>query len=92
MRFAIFAQDKPDSLELRMETRAEHLAYLSNYELLVAGPLLDDDGAMCGSLIIMEAESSEEIERIAEGDPYRKAGLFESVTIRAINTTVWPGT
>lgn len=38
---------------------------------------------MCGSLLIMEAESRAEVEAWAAADPYAKAGLFQSVEIRA---------
>ena len=42
MLFAIYALDKEDSIQLRMDTREAHLAYLANSPLVFAGPLLDD--------------------------------------------------
>ncbi len=34
------------------------------------------------SLLIMEFDDRGQVQAFAEGDPYAKAGLFESVTIR----------
>ncbi len=90
MRYVVFALDKPDRLELRKSTREAHLAYLSQFETPVGGPLLDDDGEMCGSMVIYEAASKAEVEAIAANDPYALAGLFESVDIRELKTVIWP--
>jgi len=38
---------------------------------------------MNGSLLVIEVADRAEAERLAENDPYRKAGLFERVEIRA---------
>lgn len=90
MRFVLFALDKADSLDLRKATRAEHLSYLAQFSTPVGGPLLDDAGNMCGSMIVFEAETKAEVGEIAANDPYAKAGLFESVTIRELVTAMWP--
>ena len=82
MQFAIYCLDKPDSLDLRMATRNAHLAYMDTkpIDIVLAGPLLDDAGGMRGSLFIVEADDLAAVRRFSEADPYRKAGLFESVT------------
>jgi uncharacterized protein YciI len=90
VRFVIHAKDKPDSLAIRQATRPAHLDYMSGFEILVGGPLLDPDGQMCGSCIVLEAESLEAAEAFAAGDPYRAAGLFESVSIHEFKTVTWP--
>ena len=36
---------------------------------------------MCGSLIVLETDSLAAAEAWAAGDPYKAAGLFESVTV-----------
>ena len=84
MHFAITNHDKPDSLALRMSTREVHLNYLRGVgdALLVAGPILSDDGETpIGSVLIVEAESLEAAKAFAAGDPYAEAGLFESSTV-----------
>ncbi len=84
MHFAIINHDKPDSLELRMKTREVHLDYLrgAGDALLVAGPILTDDGETpIGSVVIVEADSLEAAKAFAAGDPYAEAGLFRSSTV-----------
>lgn len=85
MLFALVCTDKPGSLDLRLATRPAHLAYLETYKtrLVHGGPLLDGDGRPCGSLLIVDVADRAEAEGFAAGDPYGKAGLFESTIIRA---------
>lgn len=83
MLFAIICRDKPDHLQTRLDTRAAHLAYIEKTGIVkMAGPFLED-GQMCGSLVIIEAESLKSAEDWAAHDPYKAAGLFESVTVIA---------
>jgi uncharacterized protein YciI len=84
MLFALVCTDKPQSLELRLATRAAHLAYLQTYaeKMFMAGPLLDAEGRACGSLLIIDVADAAEAAGFAEADPYARAGLFESVVIR----------
>jgi hypothetical protein len=84
MQFMIYCLDKPGHTELRAANRAAHLAYLDGFagQIVVAGPLLSEDGqSMIGSLLLMEFPSRAEAEAFSAGDPYRKAGLFQSVTV-----------
>ncbi|MGO6673330.1 YciI-like protein [Rhizobium leguminosarum] len=89
MLFALLCKDKPGHLNVRMDTRPTHIEHLNNLNaegtLKIAGPFLDDDGKPCGSLIIVEAESKEAARALADADPYAKAGLFESVDVKAYN-------
>jgi uncharacterized protein YciI len=90
MRYAVHALDKPDSLAIRQANRADHLDYLTRFETPLFGPLLDEAGNMCGSLIIFEAASQAEVESILADDPYNRAGLFEQVSVREFKTVGWP--
>jgi len=83
MLYVLMCRDKPDSLDTRMATRDKHIEYAKQAgdRLKMAGPLLDSDGLMCGSLIIVEAASREAAELVAANDPYALAGLFESVEV-----------
>jgi uncharacterized protein YciI len=85
MLFALICTDKPDSLAIRLEHRPAHMAYLKSLgdKLAFAGPFLKEDGkTMCGSLVVIEAESVEAARAVAAGDPFAKAGLFQTVEIR----------
>lgn len=84
MLFVIINTDRPGGLDLRLATRATHIAYLTMYaqRIVHGGPMLDSDGRPCGSLLIIEAEDRPAAEGFASADPYAKAGLFESTVIR----------
>lgn len=84
MYFVIHAIDRSDAGTLRGRTRPAHLDYLGGFDILFGGPMLDDDGAMCGSLIVVQAEDRAAAEAFTAGDPYALAGLFEAVTITAM--------
>lgn len=85
MLFALLCTDKPNSIDLRMKVRPEHLAYLESLgsAMKAAGPFLTDESSPTGSLVIIEAADRKAAETIAANDPYAKAGLFASVEIKA---------
>jgi uncharacterized protein len=84
MLFALICTDKPNSLDLRVSTRPQHVEFLNGLgdALKAGGPFLGDDGKMNGSLIVIEAENLAAAKAIAARDPFAKAGLFASVEIR----------
>lgn len=85
MLFALLCTDQPNSLGLRMKVRDDHLAYLGSLgkKMKTAGPFLDETGNPCGSLVIIEADTRAEAEKISAADPYAMAGLFAVVEIKA---------
>ena len=89
MLFAFICADKPGALQVRMDTRPDHLAHLNALDasgkLAFAGPFLGEDGKPTGSLVVVKAETIEEARQIAESDPYAKAGLFANVEVKAWN-------
>ena len=91
MLFALICKDKPGSLQVRLDTRPTHVAYLEGLngekKLAFAGPFLDGDGKPNGSLVVVEAPDLAAAQALAAGAPYAKAGLFESVEIRPWNWT-----
>ena len=89
MLIALIARDKPGALPIRMENRPAHVEYLkSGSAVQQAGPLLNDAGEMCGSLIILEVADMAEAEDWVAHDPYGKAGLFESVELIPWNRVI----
>lgn len=77
-------KDKPGALQTRLDNRDAHLAYIAETGVVeMAGPVLDDAGQMCGSLIVLETCDLEAAQSWAANDPYAKAGLFSDVTLRA---------
>lgn len=89
MLFALICTDKPDHLEARKANRDAHLAYISETGVVeMAGPLLNAEGAMAGSLIVLEVEDLATAQGWAKNDPYNKADLFQSVAINAWNKVI----
>lgn len=92
MWYAIICEDVDNSLPLRAEARAAHLARLqglvSEGRVLVAGPhpTVDspDPGAagFSGSLVVVEFPSWEEARTWAERDPYVEAGVYKNVAVK----------
>jgi uncharacterized protein YciI len=82
MRVALICIDKAGELQTRLDNRAAHLAHIEASGVVeMAGPFLQD-GAMVGSLIILDVANMAAAEAWAANDPYAKAGLFQSVTLR----------
>ena len=81
MTYVIIGWDGPEGRSKRPHHRPAHLDYLERLQqqdrLICAGPFTDK----AGSLVIIEADTMEEAERIANGDPYVTQGIFERVEI-----------
>ncbi|MCK4621550.1 MAG: YciI family protein [Desulfuromonadales bacterium] len=84
MLYVIHCFDKQDHLQVRMENRPAHVDYLKSFadQLYAAGPTLDAEENMNGSVVILDLETRAEAEAFAANDPYAKAGLFEKVIIQ----------
>jgi uncharacterized protein len=82
MRVALICIDNPGALQTRLDTRAAHLAHIAATGVVeLAGPFLNPEGQMTGSLIILNVETLADAQNWAMIDPYSVAGLFQSVTI-----------
>ena len=82
--FILLCHDKPDSLPIRQATRERHLDYIAakGSAVLLAGPMLDENGQPAGSMLVIEAADAEAAQRFAQADPYAEAGLFENVDVK----------
>lgn len=84
MPYAIITTDKPNSLDLCLSVRDEHLAYLdaNKDKLLAAGGQINDDGTgHNGGVIIVDTDERAEAQAFVDNDPFTKAGLFENVIV-----------
>ncbi len=92
MWYAIVSEDVQNSLPLRQQARADHLARLEQLKaegrLLVAGPnpAVDTenpgDAGFTGSVVIAEFNSLDEAQAWADADPYIDAGVYQSVSVK----------
>jgi uncharacterized protein YciI len=89
MLFALICKDRPGALQVRMDTRPEHVKFINRLiaekKLAFAGPFLDAEGKSNGTLAVVEAEDRAAAEALAASDPYAKAGLFDSVEVHPWN-------
>ena len=91
MHVAVFATDKPGMAETRLAARPAHLEYLKSLgpKIVIGGPLLDPAGEiMSGSLVVFDVADEAEARALLAGDPYSKAGIFETVTVRPWRWTI----
>ena len=92
MLYTIISQDKPGSLDRRLQARPAHLARLealrSDARLILAGPhpAIDspDPGAagFTGSLVVAEFDSLEAARAWADADPYVAADVYERIIVK----------
>lgn len=85
--FALHCLDRPDTAALRAATRPAHLAYVRAKagEYRFGAYLLDEAGAMCGSLMAVDCPDLAAARRFSAQDPYTRAGLFARIDIHE-----WP--
>jgi len=85
MLIALIAHDKAGALDVRKANRDAHLAYVAASGVVSqAGPFLDDNGDMCGSLLVLDVADMAAAQSWADNDPYAKADLF-----RAVDLIIW---
>lgn len=92
MLYAIISQDVESSLEKRLSVRPEHIERLHALKeagrLILAGPhpAIDNiepgPAGFTGSLIVAEFDSLQAAQTWADNDPYIKAGVYDSVTVK----------
>ena len=91
MHYVIHALDHDGAVEKRLAHYDAHKAYLSTapVKTVISGPLLaDDEETMIGSHFVLEAASLAEAVAFNANDPFAKAGLWKSVSIRPFSKRV----
>lgn len=88
MYFAVWATDRPGTLDARLKARDAHRARLREpgahaVKVMAGGPTLSEfDASMNGSLLVIEADGIDAVRRFVAEDPYELAGVYASVEIR----------
>lgn len=89
MHFTVIAKDATDNdaLSRRLAARDEHLAGVekmrSEGKQLLGAALLDDDGKMCGSLMVFDAPSKAELQSWLQADAYSRHNVWGHLEITA---------
>ena len=89
MQFLITAFDGKDSeaLDRRMAARPDHIAYATvgkeAGKVIIGGAILDDDGKMIGSMLVVDYPSKEAVEKeYIANDPYFLGKVWQEIEIR----------
>lgn len=92
MQFMIKALDGKDKLEKRLEVRAQHIENIQKVKeygsVICAGGLLDEEGKMKGSFLILDFESKELFDRYLASEPYIIHKVWEDIQIEICNTVI----
>jgi uncharacterized protein YciI len=91
MHYVIHCLDHFGAVEKRLAHYEAHKAYLASASMktVISGPLLaDDEETMIGSCFVVEAGSLAEVEAFNRNDPFFKADLWKTISIRPFNKRV----
>ena len=90
VQFVIRAYDGKGMLGKRMEVRPRHLEGMERIRqhVVCAGGMLDDDGKMIGSLLVMEFENREQLDEYLAHEPYVVEHVWDKIEVESINVVI----
>ncbi len=93
MQFLVKAYDGEGVLNKRMEVRPRHLEGMKRLgkQVICAGGLLDDEGRMKGSALVMEFENREALDAYLESEPYVAEGVWKKIEVEIMNVVLVNG-
>ena len=93
MQFLVRAYDGPNMLEKRMAVRPRHLEGMKalGRQIIAAGGLLDEDGKMKGSALIMEFPDRAALDDYLSGEPYVVEGVWQKIVVEPMNVVLVNG-
>ena len=87
-QYLITGYDHTDegALKRRMDVRPHHLdgakELRDNNNYVMGGAILDDDGKMIGSVMVLQFETEEELEAWKQREIYITASVWETVDVK----------
>lgn len=93
MQFVITAYDGENVLERRMAVRPRHLEGVANLgkHIVCAGGLLDEEGKMKGSVLVVDFENRAELDTYLNNEPYILEDVWERVEVESMNVVILDG-
>ncbi len=93
MQYIIKAYDGENMLERRLAVRPRHLENMAKVpgKVICAGGLLDDEGKMKGSVLIMDFQREEHLRAYLDSEPYIEEKVWENVEIEPMNVVIVNG-
>ena len=93
MQFLVKAYDGPGMLEKRMEVRPRHLDGMKalGKQIICAGGLLDEEGRMKGSALVMEFPDRAGLDEYLSNEPYVAEGVWQKIEVETMNVVLVNG-
>ena len=87
-QYLIIAQDGKDeaALDRRKKVRSVHLAgakkLKENGNFVIGGAMIDDDGNMRGSIMIVQFETKDDFQEWYDNEPYITGGVWKEIEVK----------
>lgn len=93
MQFIVTAHDGENMLEKRLAVRPRHLEGMAKLgkHIVCAGGLLDNDGKMKGSVLVLDFEDRAALDDYLKGEPYVTEHVWEKIEVEQINVVIMNG-
>ncbi|HZN43446.1 MAG TPA: YciI family protein [Actinomycetota bacterium] len=94
MQFLVVARDGTDegAVDRRMQVRPTHLEAIAplveDGHVLVGGAILNDDGDMIGSMLLVEFPDRSGVDAWLERDPYVTGDVWRDIDVRPFRAAV----
>lgn len=93
MQFMIKAYDGENMLEKRLEVRPRHLEGMKKLgkQIICAGGLLDEEGKMKGSALVLEFHDRTALDEYLKNEPYVVEGVWQKIEVERMNVVLVDG-
>ena len=90
MQFLITAYDGENMLDARMAVRPQHLEGMKTLgdRVICAGGLLDEEGKMKGSALVVEFEDRAAVDEYLRNEPYVVNNVWQKITVERMNVVI----
>ena len=90
MQFIVKAYDGEGMLERRMKVRPRHLEGMARLgkHVICAGGLLNDEGKMKGSVLILDFDTREELDEYLKKEPYVQEHVWSKIEVERLNVVI----
>ncbi|MBP5780706.1 MAG: hypothetical protein J6X34_05665 [Clostridia bacterium] len=93
MQFLVKAYDGEGMLEKRMEVRPRHLEGMKKLgkHIVCAGGLLDGNGKMKGSALVLDLPDREALDEYLKNEPYVTEHVWDKIDVEVMNVVLLNG-
>lgn len=93
MQFIIKAYDGEGMLAKRLEVRPRHLEGVKKLgrQVICGGGLLDDEGKMKGSAMVVDFPDRAALDAYLKNEPYVTEGVWQDITVEVMNVVIVNG-